>query len=964
MSRAGLLLPVPAYALCSLILFREGLAGASFYERDTFLFYEPLTRWFAEQLRGGSLPLWMPLMFGGYPLFADGEIGMLYPLNLLVLPLASPTYATIVLRWVHLVLAASFMWAFLRVLGIGGFGPFVGGLTFGYGSFLVAQLHHENVVRSAIWLPLVLLCLERAFQVTGWSRQRWLALGGLALAMAALGLHIQAVAMTLLALALFTTVRLALGPVPGPPAERLLLLVWAPGLVAAIGAAASAVQWLPLLELGRMSYRGPGLGYDLASTWPLRWQNLATVAFPYIFRMEDGRYAMLWQQWESFLYVGMAPLGLAGLGLLFTRRRTAVYFGLLAILALFVGLADQSPLNLHEALWKLPGFSSLRAPGRYAYLVVFGLAGLAALGAEWALHRAKTLGAIAGGGLLMVGAVALWWLVFGFRSRLVADPVRWKQLIDERYIAVPHEHGWLNGPMFYDFLTRAVDPWRAEVLWSVGLLAIAGVTLIARPLWPGRAMTSGLLLLLLTAVDLLSFGRQFHPIGSIDALVAPSSVTTTVAATARGARVLPDASLTQTGGVLEPNRLLYGGASTVSGYSSLETQRHFELWSNVARDKNATLNLWGIQYLVMADPPTDVVVLDGVAYRPYSALFNGTLGNLNGRVAFRAPGETFSQVRVLATLIDGAEIGDGAVALRIALVDPSGGRQVVDVAVGTDVAENAYDRPDVRPYVRHARPPVVATVPDFDPAGLPARANVYEAVLPLGSSPVARVELEQVAPKGQTRVFGLGLVRADGTVHSLFTRDREDLEPVTRVDGLLVARNHGAFPRAYVVPQAIERRARNELSALATLTARPFDASGQAIIEEGPPVDGAPPAPGRVAGATRTAPERAATVDDLGTDRVRIHVPDGPGGLLVLLDAYHRGWRATLDGAPAHTYIANFLFRGVRVGPGSHTVEWTFDPLSLRLGTALTAAAAALVLFTLLPRRRAPAVVSPHAPSV
>ena len=43
----------------------------------------------------------------------------------------------------------------------------------------------------------------------------------------------------------------------------------------------------------------------------MRWQNLATVVLPYLFRLPDGRWVTLWQQWETYLYVGIVPLGLA-----------------------------------------------------------------------------------------------------------------------------------------------------------------------------------------------------------------------------------------------------------------------------------------------------------------------------------------------------------------------------------------------------------------------------------------------------------------------------------------------------------------------------------------------------------------------------------------------------------------------------------------------------------------------------
>ena len=93
--------------------------------------------------------------------------------------------------------------------------------------------------------------------------------------------------------------RSLVGPVAGAWWERIVLLVWAPlPSWPGVGLGVAAVQWLPLFELGRMSYRGPGLGYDLAITWPLRWQNLATVVLPYLFRLPDGRWVTLWQQWE------------------------------------------------------------------------------------------------------------------------------------------------------------------------------------------------------------------------------------------------------------------------------------------------------------------------------------------------------------------------------------------------------------------------------------------------------------------------------------------------------------------------------------------------------------------------------------------------------------------------------------------------------------------------------------------
>src|SRR5207244_7647928 len=70
---------IAAIALCALVLHRDGLfGGPAFYELDTRLFYFPLAQWVSQQLHAGVFPLWLPDIFTGYPIFADGELGLAY----------------------------------------------------------------------------------------------------------------------------------------------------------------------------------------------------------------------------------------------------------------------------------------------------------------------------------------------------------------------------------------------------------------------------------------------------------------------------------------------------------------------------------------------------------------------------------------------------------------------------------------------------------------------------------------------------------------------------------------------------------------------------------------------------------------------------------------------------------------------------------------------------------------------
>jgi hypothetical protein len=126
------------------------------------------------------------------------------------------------------------------------------------------------------------------------------------------------------------------------------------------------------------------------------------------------------------------------------------------------------------------------------------------------------------------------------------------------------------------------------------------------------------------------------------------------------------------------------------------------------------------------------------------------------------------------------------------------------------------------------------------------------------------------------------------------------------------------------------------------------------VIEAGDAVSPAP-APGRSSG--RVSVERF-TLGELVAD-VEVDAPDG--AWLVYDDAYHAGWRATVDGADAPVRIANLAWKAVRVPHGRSTVRlWFHHGTNHVLGTAIAlfglAAGVVLVAWlvaSIAPTRRA-----------
>jgi hypothetical protein len=82
------------------------------------------------------------------------------------------------------------------------------------------------------------------------------------------------------------------------------------------------------------------------------------------------------------------------------------------------------------------------------------------------------------------------------------------------------------------------------------------------------------------------------------------------------------------------------------------------------------------------------------------------------------------------------------------------------------------------------------------------------------------------------------------------------------------------------------------------------------------------------------------------TTRAVIRVPSTPSGVLIQADAWYPGWEATVNGKPAKLFPVDVLFRGIEVPQGPVEVTVTYDPLSVKIGAAVSIISGALVLLS------------------
>jgi len=139
-----------------------------------------------------------------------------------------------------------------------------------------------------------------------------------------------------------------------------------------------------------------------------------------------------------------------------------------------------------------------------------------------------------------------------------------------------------------------------------------------------------------------------------------------------------------------------------------------------------------------------------------------------------------------------------------------------------------------------------------------------------------------------------------------------------------VYQNLDNLPRAFVVHRA---RVLDDEAAIAAMKDEAFRPGEEVILAEGESLEG---------GGGRDDEVEIVLYEP---ERVVVEARLAEEGYLVLTDAYYPGWRALIDGREVPIHRADVLFRAVRLPAGRHRVEFVYDPLSFKIGAAISLAA-------------------------
>ena len=873
---------------------------------DISLFFYPTHLAYADALRQFRLPLWEPSILDGFPLFAEGQIGALYPTHpflygLLPIDIATNYDILMLVAWV-----AVGTYLFARQLKLHPASAALAAFAFSDGGFFLPRLQHMSILATASWLPWLLWGWEKYQAAPNRrTRLRWFALLALFSGIQLLGGHPQFALLSAVLVALYSIVRSPRGETASPKPNLFLeyfdLTRLVPiALFFAIGAALAAVQLVPTFELSSLTDRATGLLPKFFNAFSLRPVHYLMLFNPFILGDPYPKVSV-----EVIGYIGLLPLFLA-IGAPFVRRdRRVVFFGLIALVALFLGLGD---LNVfYRALRYLPLFNYFRVPSRFFFWYTFAAAMLAAITFDYLLARAR-------------GAVRL---TRAQRLTLLVVAV----MVGALVVLVP---------------ALSLDTWLAAWVWLPIVFACiaAWILLGARRALFSRA-TLIMLALGLVVIDLFSFAAVYSKTYDMMLPVAefyskPKVLSVLKNLTPQDGRVLTSLWIYPTPAAMKetlyPNVGLTYGVSSALGYTPLIPQRTSEYMDEI----NAPmLNLSNVRYylipqLLPVDPTTEGEDLKNIFAPDY-------IGH-----AMTIPPTPASKVQIISSLAQSVNLTNGAPVARVDLATQDGEPYSFLLRAGYDTAEWAYERSDVLKVIKHAMPQVATTFPAD--SAFPVQQHVghnYLARFDVSQNGQPRVitgiHITPLIDPGLIHMERVSFVSPEGQATSLARLIGRDDQTLIYRDAqyVVVFENPDTLPRAFLVHAA---HLAGDDAALKEMTRDDFKPQQDLILADGAPIPKGGPQPTQTSEGLPRADEQVRIVD-YAPERVVLSVRASAPGYVLLADAWYPGWVARVDGADAPIHRADLIFRAVQVSAGTHAIVFEYRPTTFYVGAAISALA-------------------------
>ncbi len=540
-----------------------------------------------------ELPLWNPYTFSGTPLMSNFQSGALYPLNVLfLLPAGRQDFSPFAFSWGFFILlqpllAMIFLYSYLNNLGLNKKASILGSVSFAFGGFSVSWLEWGNVIHTALWLPLILLSLDKImlgkrnihFSFFKLKVNIWWFILLFSLLSSFFAGHLQTFFYILIFSFIYSILRLV-----GFKNKKIIIAKFL-GLISAF-TFFSFPLWFSGLQFILLSGRSLDQDYHTIAGWFLPFQNIVQLIIPDFFgNPATLNYWGVWNYGEFIGYIGLSSIIFAVFALFRKDKKTLFFFS-----AFLIALIFALPTIFAKIPYKFDfPFIATSQPTRLMFIIGFSLSVLAALGFDYFLKFESKKKIIYVLGLFLILFASVWFGVFYlFKNISVLDLAVTKQ--------------------------NLILP---TILLLANIFLIGLVILIKNKKY--KHIISAFIIVLLFA-DLLRFGWKYLPFSSENYLYPNTKTLNFLKDNLGNYRYMADDSR-----VFPPNFSIMYKLQSLDGYDPLYLERYAQLMAAFGRGQPDIHTPFGFNRIITPQNyHSNLIDLFGVKYVL-------TLDDINGK---------------------------------------------------------------------------------------------------------------------------------------------------------------------------------------------------------------------------------------------------------------------------------------------------------------------------------------------
>ena len=863
--------------------------------------------------------LWTTQLLGGFPVAADVTPQTWYPISLVISLFPKSWNAFVISSYV---LASLFTYSYVYLITESVLASLVSGLTYGASGFMMAHLDHTSMIHTATWIPMTLLACEQLLRT---NRKIWLAILAIAIACLFLAGHPQ---ISVYGLTLLISYAAFFGALMANRWAFYTQFI----LTVVLGMGLAVVQLLPTAELAQMTHRS-AMNFSDFLVYSMPLSHAVMAVFPYIFGGGNISpyklpYIGVSLPTEITSYMGLLPLTLAWLGLRKSHHASSFryFWAVVAFISFLLILGATTPMAWIS--YQIPVYNKFRILGRNAIVLVMSISVLAGLGIS-SIERDR------------VDRESLKKML-RFSISLMGLMVIWAVIACYYFLEKNKSNVAVN--IIY-FLNSTILP-------SLAIFVMGWVSLSFYA--KRRSVSAAISLFTVLAIDLAAFGWFYQ--------WQASPMSTTVLSTPvflekyqkkleqQHQRFLPlQQGVESLHSQAPPNLSRIWNAPNISGYGPLLISRFGEftslapngvlisrsvLWNN----QNLSLDISGVRYITTAAHPALLAPDDSTKWdKEDLSISLGKTCGLESRedvtIELPEPMEIDS-IHLVGTLGCSTTIIQGTTVLKIKTIDMNGRSESRFLKAGQDLSEYTINRPDVASQIKHQAAKIFRQIPVQGETWL---GNLYVTKVILNKPSTIRQLTFQIPTEdaGGVSISKISLNNSrTKTSYPLLGGRWKYIEDLGDVH---IYENRNVMPRAWLTSQVQSVPPDQILAAVKTsklANGLVFNPRQTALIEES--IDFPTQVPD---------PNATVQVEFPSETQVRLQTKSTQPSFLVLSDVFYPGWQAHIDGKPAHIFQTNYIFRGVQLPAGEHTVTFSFRPFSFAIGCGISGASFALLLY-------------------